>query len=163
MPRNASACFACVLVFLFLAILTVPVTGHADTTYLFTAAQRSGYPLPTFSLQYLDKDNDGKFSIDELVGGSFSGFTAYGHTYNTIVTVPPYLDAPLSPWNSPLTDGEGPLYTNWAFKDASEYQGEFNPQNWIESQIQVPLPATAVLLGAGLLPLAWARRKKRLG
>lgn len=27
----------------------------------------------------------------------------------------------------------------------------------------VPLPATVLLLGSGLIPLAWARRKKRLG
>jgi len=154
------------LVFLCLAILAAPAPVRATITYDFTATQRPGYPLPTFSLQYVDTDSDGKFSLNELVADSFSGFT-YGinnYHYITLITVPPYNNTPTSPWYSPLTDGPGSFFTNWVFMDASEHQLDVNPYNWIESQTQVvPLPATVVLLGAGLLPLAWAHRKKLLG
>jgi hypothetical protein len=37
-----------------------------------------------------------------------------------------------------------------------------SPGTWARTQV-VPLPASALLLSSGLIPLAWASRKKRLG
>ena len=81
MPRRVSACFACVLVFSFLAILTAPAPVRATaTTYLFTATFIPGTDgtntWSTFSFQYTDNNPvDGKVSFDEIDMTTFTGVT----------------------------------------------------------------------------------------
>lgn len=155
MLRSWKASLACFFLVSFLAILTVPALVQADiVTYDFYATSYVG----NFSLRYIDADGDGRFSLPELVDGSWSpDFLPPfpGQTWKSIEDVPAY-DAE----HSPLTDGTN-VDGYWVFLTV---QGATFPSPaWVWTCTQVPLPSSVFLLGAGLIGLAVARRKKRLG
>ncbi len=146
---------------------------QAFTTYEFTAVQfvYTAYPIviSDFSLRYVDADNDGRFSLDELVSGSFSGVSIEEPGWSAIyMTIHWVAAGPLSP----LTDELG-YVSHWSFGDPIFFVWEHGWDKPLQvglgegdfsySQVAVPLPASVFLLGSGLIGLAWARRKKRLG
>jgi hypothetical protein len=181
MTNKFSVSLACILCFAWLVTLSSPAPGRADTTYLFTASPTpaaSAAGIPGFTLTYLDTDGDSLFSLDELI--SFSGFYTYSQDFNgnshtwhwtTITGVPPQETNPSSPWYSLFTDGINNPYgwymsgLHWStyFPNPTAAYAQYQQDTWVETQVPVPIPPTALLLGAGLIPLAWARRKKRLG
>jgi hypothetical protein len=149
------------LLFSFLAILTGPAV--AATTYDFVATGKPGFAAGNFSLQYVDADGDARFSLNELVPGSFSGVWCQPGTqyawFDTVVSLVP------SHAYSPYTDGSGG--TIWEF-DVSPWNGSYewqvNAASWTYTQSPVstvPIPPSAFLLGAGLLGLAGRRRLKK--
>lgn len=167
MARRFTVPLFFVLLFSFLAIVTVAAPARAFTTYDFIAhgVVGSGLGGVGFSLKYIDQDGDGLFSLDELVAGSFSGFTPPGLPhYVTILAVPVTSDV------SPLTDGGAlPPRTagyGWDFfieapsLEPGSHEDWPPPTYWTYTESAVPIPPSALLLGAGLIPLAWARRRK---
>jgi hypothetical protein len=142
------------LLILALFILAAPV--QADVTYDFTATIKEPAYRTSFFLQYTDRDGDTHFSLDELVSGSFTGWTSYGpgHFFDIIRHVPG-----TSP-DTPLTDGDT---TDWIFwSSGSSYVQPIHPNYWTYSQsTAAPIPPSALLLGGGLITLLWARRKIR--
>jgi hypothetical protein len=165
--------FSAVLVLGAVLLIASPVL--AATTYNFVAHSPYGDPLygdgySGFTLQYVDADGDGRFSLDELVPGSFSGMTEQETSHSWYLCTDVLGLPAFSATQSPLTDG-----VQYYSKDSNTwwfyYPGDVPPtgafgmgaSNYSYSQSPVPIPASALLLGAGLIPLAWARRKKRLG
>lgn len=123
------------------------------TIYDFTATSLFPATDSNFSLLYHDLDADQKFSLNELI--SFSGVTShfFGEFYDTISEVPINSSA------SPLTDGTS---ENWVFTNPASIFGS-SPGVWSYTQSAVPLPAGVLLLGSGLIPLAyWTRHRKSL-
>lgn len=168
MPRSLKAILVCVFLVSFLAILTVTAPVQADTTYLLSAHSQY-WQFSDFSLQYVDSIHaDGKFEIGEFPGATFSGMTwtysNYGDppltdTYNLIVFVP------VNSGTSPFTESIGGD-NSWGFTQAGSPPGYHGVQDsiWTYSQeVVVPLPPSVFLLGAGLIGLALARRKKLWG
>lgn len=147
------------MLFSILTLLTFPGTVKASTFYDFWATSQNP-DYSDFSLTYNDVDGDAKFSIDELVEGSFSGVQMYTYWLTVIGSVP--VNSP----QSPLTDGDK---SRWGFlipspEGGGPLVGSMDyPQEWTYRQSTVPIHASAFLLGTGLIPLAWAHRKKLLG
>jgi hypothetical protein len=167
-------CFAALVTILsilsVLAILTVPSAAQAYTIYDFSATptkQTGPHVVFEFTLQYEDMNKDGRFSLSELIPGSFSGFT-YVYVYDPvpweidrIYQVPKYQATV-----SPLTDGWPSYPPDWMFVRTFDNSLKFfrlPPALWTYSQAAVPIPPTAVMLGTGLIWLVWTRRKKRRG
>jgi hypothetical protein len=160
MVRLLSFAGTCVLLFSFTAIGIGAAPARASTVdpvlqeFVAWEAGDTGRMVVSFEFLYRDWDGDGMFSLDELVLGSFRLFrtaTSSGEWYGYIVGVPETL----------VTHGSGD--GDWAFDGMPE--GLYRPGavNYSYVQTAVPIPPSALLLGAGLIPLAWARRKKRLG
>jgi hypothetical protein len=165
MSRSWKALLACVFVFSFLPIVTGAAPVQAVTTWDFRA--ESLYPgiVSDFSLQYSDKNGDGRLTmnstINEFITGTFSGFWYYGifHQYVPAHWVSVLVSVPGTAY-VPLTDGSGG--DAWAFlgDHGSYFMGA---TFWRYSETPVPIPSSVFLLGAGLIGLVVARRNKRLG
>lgn len=188
MPRRLSACFACFLVFSFLAILAAPAPVRATaTTYLFTAeahpvnfvSNPSAVQWSTFSFQYTDLDGNGKVSLNEIDMSTFNGVTEKDASGTSLFSSSTIYGVPVPPANPPdvnqLTVGSGTgsggqsippqLCYAWNFApgDHGSDVGMAGVMLFTESQVPVPVPPSVFLLGSGLIGLAWARRKKLLG
>jgi len=144
-----------------LLIAGISPSWAAPVTYNFSAISNT-IEGTNFTLSYTDYDNDGKFSLDELVAGSFSGvqfyWTDWGWvSYNAIRNVPSYQDNPYQR----LVDGDSPGW--WAFGPI-QHPGydEYPTMYWTLYQTSpVPVPPAALLLGTGLVGLASWRRLRR--
>ena len=164
------ASLACVILFSFLAIGIGAAPVQAYTTYELTMHGSLGYP--DFSVYYIDYDGDAKMSEDEMLfGGAIFPSPPTGSQgiylpffsslFLQATTVPAYGPGE----GSVFTDGSGgsqfvPPYWIFAGNGQTAYVPEYV---WTQTEIETALPPSALLLGSGLIPLAWARRKKRLG
>jgi hypothetical protein len=109
--------------------------------------------LSAFSISYEDQDNDARFELADPY--TWSHVTSLTTVYTQIKTVPDRN-------STPYTDGDG-LWV-WVFATEDNFVwSQFWTDYWDYSKVAVPIPASALLLGAGLIPLALARRRKRLG
>jgi|WetSurMetagenome_2_1015567.scaffolds.fasta_scaffold15274_3 hypothetical protein len=183
MLRSWKAISACVFLGSCLAILTISAPAQAHTTYLLTATPLNPYGAESgFSLRYVDADVSQRFSIHELVPGSFSGHTDYsGIVFPTLLYVPVHDDRGPGYPESPYTDtlwhslemasadayGKGAPFL-WIFQRVSGvFEGEklyktevyfHDVFTYTQVEAPVPLPASVFLLGAGLIGLAGWRR-----
>jgi hypothetical protein len=134
--------------------------ARAALTYHLHATSRgvTGDTVSDFDIVYIDNDIDAKFnpaSGNTLV--SFTGVTINGTVYPIVFASPP------ASVQSPFTDGTGIgfLTDYWGFQVGSSTRAE--PYfGWNYTQV-APIPTSALLLGTGIIWLARARRKERLG
>jgi hypothetical protein len=147
------------LLFSFLALGIGAHPALADTIYDFTAMSNNLGVVQNFILQYVDTNNDGRVELDEIIPGTFSG----------VWTISPYIDWKTSLESVPAYDPSYSPYTNgvndyWVFGDGVFGDANLSASLFTYTQTpEVPIPPSVFLLSAGLIPLAWARRKKRLG
>jgi hypothetical protein len=157
------------LLFSFLSIIFIIAPAQAVTTYYeFTATVFLNYAgqEKTFSFQYADAGN-GAVSLSEIDQSKFSGAwvltsgagpggSADWVFYPYVTGVPQH-----DPTYYPLLDGTDP-YWYFGLSPGVTAIG-VGPWAYSYSQVPVPIPPSALLLATALMPLAWARRKKRLG
>jgi len=155
--------------------------GGATEAYAYTVhnleAHSTWVEVSDFSLQFSDVDGDNKFSLDELVPGTFShmlhGWEVYnqfaGFDYDAITAVPS-----IDSYGVPLafTDG-GPgagnggdkwTFLGWTvpFPGPPTYGHTQSYYYWLWNYDVTPVPAPAgmILLGSGLVGLAACGRRK---
>jgi len=171
MIRKLRLSFIVAFLLLFLAIISVaPPQVQAVTTYtLIATTNEFTYVLPGFSLQYEDRDNDGKFSLDELVPGSFMGMQTVNWDDGTLMPawvagVPDeglYLDG--GGWHSSPNAWCFMRYVWFLGAPQFEIWSDVNIASYDYSRVggEAPLPPSAYLLGVGLLGLmGWRRFEK---
>jgi hypothetical protein len=141
-------------VFLMVAGLILAGGGMASVlaqpVYNLRAEVKWGYEASDFQLRYIDRDGDGKFSLDELLG--FSGVWWYPNTYTQILGVPS------DTTDSPFTDGphwsSNPSFWSWWWFGAPGTNGIYiRPNAWTYSQapaseIFVSVPGKMILSDA---------------
>jgi hypothetical protein len=177
MPRSFKTILACVFLVSFLALGIGAAPAQAHTTYMFYAEQYDrDYVCGdiSFSLRYVDANDNGRLSIDEIVPGSFSNDVWYylpdyagggpGGTWQHVTGVTRMAGNP-NPYYFPvwILDGPGPPGEFlWFFSTADGKGAVMDYRAYSYSQTEVvPLPPSVFLLGAGLLGLAgWGRLKK---
>jgi hypothetical protein len=126
--------------FVFLMVAGLILVGGgmasvlAQPVYNLRADVKWGYDASDFHLRYIDRDRDGKFSLDELLG--FSGVRWVSDTYTQILGIPS------DTTDSPLTDGphwsSNPSLWSWWWFDAPDINGIYIRSNaWTYSQAQV--------------------------
>jgi hypothetical protein len=191
MARRVSACFACFLVFSLLAILSGPVPADATTylfTATWNPGSEGTNSWSSFSFQYNDNNPvDGKVSLTEINMSTFTGVTKKDSSGTVLfysdtiygVPVPPALQPdnvfPKDPviLADQITVGSGTgsggemippqLCYAWNFAPGTHGSdiGMAGVLYFTESQVVVPIPPTALLLGSGLLGLVgWRRFRK---
>jgi hypothetical protein len=125
-------------------------------TYELTAYTKQPGIISNFTVQYVDRDGDRRVGTNDYVF-AFSGVTINGQEYSELTVIPEY-----SAEYSPYTDGPESVYA-WQFETSSGDIQNFVEWDFTYGQTPVPLPSSAWMLGTGLIPLAWAcRRKYRL-
>jgi len=153
-----------------LVILSSATPGHATTiTYHLEATPYPAFSslVSEFSLNWQeDTSGDGLFQLGELVPDSFRGVTHFPGTgiearYTVIVAIPHQSST------SPYTGGDV-SQEDWYFGYPGSNDWGVTPGAWSYSRSVipdsvVPLPPSAYLLGAGLIWLAVARRRKQGG
>ena len=158
MKRWSTPSFLCLVLLACLASFIAVTAVWAEMIYSFTATSQYDY-VPSFSLLFNDTNMNGRFSLDELVPGtlSFTGDQSDG-AYLAIIQVAAvtgYTD--LSP--SPLPHPDRPDLSWFTVEGQSDFG--WYPVRWTYEINPVPLPASAFLLGSGLLGLAgWRRFRK---
>jgi hypothetical protein len=152
--RQSSPCRIVLLaVALAWMVLIQPPAARADTTYVLTATPTTvgtTNQVSEFSITYNDT-GDGLFELGELISWTNMTDSKFNHIFTTIDLVP----------EQSFTGVTGGTGSNWAFLFSGASQPLPYPSDyWSYSQSPVPLPASAILLGSGLLGLALARRQK---
>ena len=193
MPRSFSAILACVFLVSCLAIGIGAAPVQAATAYKLDAQPNGGGTgyLGSFSLEYLDGTRMDECR-GGIIPGSFTGVwdSANGEHNLEFFTTVEYVPTFGGPWGVapfPFSDvaygQSGQIYPAWTFtgctgwyysKDLATRYNENDPDlvgntegdgwyAWNYTQSPVPIPPSVFLLGAGLMGLAVARRKKRSG
>jgi hypothetical protein len=151
-------------------------TATADTTYTVYATVKPNYTWSDFNFTFVDKGTDEVYTAGVDVILNFSNVTymwqdEYGDhwcTWSAINLVP---DSPETTYTERERDpSESPdLWVYWFFgtpvagTDLVNQTG-YSSVAWEYERVSaVPLPPSAFMFGAGLIGLAWARRKQRLG
>jgi len=159
------------VLFLFMPIFVCLQAANA-TSFLLTATAKPGTIGSDFSILYTDVDNDGLFGLAGVdVVDAFSGVTINIGTpfqgFFNEVRESPVHDASVSPY----TDGTGVAFNPvgppipipiWIFGLEGDPFNATVPlaSDWTYTQsLAVPIPSAAYLLGSGLIPLAWFRRR----
>jgi hypothetical protein len=162
----------CVLLCSFVAF-GIGAGPAGAVTYLFTADAKTNAGTKDFSVQYTDTDLDGLLDENEVIPGTFSG--AWVLDYDGVYYLYPNLDkVPIhDAGKSKLTDGTGYFFSGPFIEPGWYFSGGAAPsfgnavgtyaRYYKEDQKVVPIPGSLLLLGSALIPLVWARRKKRLG
>lgn len=156
------------LLWFLLAILAIAAPAQADLmTYQLTAkpnATGTGGGWGGFSLIYVDLDKDYRFSVadDQLL--SFSGVSLTGYPLLNVLTGAAGFKDTL--YTDEIGTGTDTGYRSWTFATSDEQwaaSGASFCWDYQQSPLQsaVPLPPSAFLLATGLIPFAWARRKKQ--
>jgi|WetSurMetagenome_2_1015567.scaffolds.fasta_scaffold45306_4 hypothetical protein len=157
-----------IAVFLTTYILTGSIPSQANE-YLLTATTIDSSVISSFTVLYSDMDNNAKLSDPDSpdVVLSFSGVTAQISgsqvNYATLIKTPPTGTAGPTDGSGLITEDPVtpqplvPPVPVWKFKNQDSDFYAYTT-DWTYNQTQVPLPASAFLLGSGLIPLAWLRR-----
>jgi hypothetical protein len=151
---------------------------EADAYTVYTLAAHSTWvEVSDFSLRFADFDGDKKFSLDELVPGTFShmlhGYWPYnqfaGFDYDAITAVPSVdsYDVPLAftdGGSGAANGGDKWTFLGWTvpFGTPREYGHTQSYYYWLWNYdvTPVPEPASMILLGSALVGLAACGRKK---
>jgi hypothetical protein len=134
--------------------------AHADT--IFTITAETPPVVASFALSFTDSDNDGVYTPsdgDHFVPRSLV-WSGGWHGFNGVLTELVY--APSNAY-CPYTSDGGGGGKNWVFSGPGSdetFDTTIFPLTYTRTSSAVPCPPAAYLLGSGLIPLAWARRKK---
>jgi hypothetical protein len=151
--------------FCLLAIIAIVGPARADyITYQLNATPNSigiTNNYGAFSVVYVDIDRSGRLSVvgDTLL--YFSGLAVTGYPlFNVLGGAAGYND---TLYTDEIGTGADPSWRSWGFGTNPNTFAMTAPAFcWNYQQSAVPLPSSAFLLAAGLIPLAWARRKRWL-
>jgi hypothetical protein len=157
-----------------LAILVMVSSAQAVTYRLDAISNQVGQNngLSSFWVVYDDADNSGRLKASEQI--QFSGMSATSYdeitqryvtiVYNLLIGAAGIED---TLYTDELGEGANPNSRSWAFAKDTEWGLTAGAFCWDYSQAEVqsavPLPPSALLLATGLIPLAWVRRRKRVG
>ncbi|MEM6310167.1 MAG: VPLPA-CTERM sorting domain-containing protein [Pseudomonadota bacterium] len=138
------------------AVTLICAAPAAASTLTFTATSQFPNQSSDFSIVFDDADKDGLLSFDEVV--SFSGFTSLqsGNSYSELLRVSPV--PALTDEPQTFTSG-GFAINSWLFGEGSD-RTTAQPSSFTYAIATVPVPASALLLLAGLAGLAVAQRKR---
>jgi hypothetical protein len=128
------------LFFVFLALTALicqPSPLWAGNLYQFFAQGKTEGPYQgalSFSLRYYDADGDNRFSLNELIPGTFTGVSLQMGVYYTTIE-----GVPINGLFSPLTDGPpfGSMPEYWQFTDGL-FDIAMSPLYWTYSQNIIP-------------------------
>ena len=141
------------------AALVLALAGPASAATLkLTATAKFAWQSSDFSIVFEDLDGDMRLSADEVL--SFSGFTSFqlDQTYSELLRISPVpveTDVPQT-----FTSRGIPLNT-WLFGEGTDFRATAQPSAFtyeVSPLSVVPLPATALMLLAGLGGLYGIRR-----
>jgi hypothetical protein len=164
MGRELLRVGACVLLFLVLGVgIGVAPARATTTTYILTATPFPSYTgVASFWVTYTDTDPDnllGGLGTGESTITGFSGVTINGDVFPADI---PFASIPYVPG---YVNGSGEnwgwlfYYVNLTWFGTGTAQGNYFTYT-IDPVPAVPVPPSVLLLGTGLIALAWARRKK---
>jgi len=155
-----------ILTLLFLIAPTIP--SHA-TEMSVVATSTDPADWGSWTMTYAGGGPSGEDLSSASQIQTFSGFTGWGTFEGAVYAVPYAEEGYLDEWflkgmmyGSPV--GSWTFYPSWT--PSGGFTGgaaAFPPDSWTYATSAVPVPPTALLLGSGLIPLVWWRRKKPFG